>query len=593
MRFTHTNDMLAVHGKNYTLTFPTDRAFVYLDDAKGQRIAELFVLSSVHPMNGRDDTTKIEPWIVRESAAEITCELHAASLVWKSKTYRFHCCENRFAYEIEINGYGELAEVDYFGGYSSAQLTWGSGFFWSGQYFKRGFNPEPNTEEQNYFLPTAGSMIDLVGVNLPGKGDWFFTPPPFCFAFETDNGWLALGVQAEPGAHRFTEYAYHTQLGFHLSLSYDGHTHVDGTYRLPAIGFDFAADEFAALQKHVDVIAGIIPGCHPERSEGSRPPQYKMLRTKCVRRFAQHDRITPAWWREPIFCGWGAQGYVAAVRGTRTMDECRQENYDEFLCTLEGQGIHPGVVVIDDKWSTTYGENMVDENKWHDLSGFIAQQHMRGRHVLLWLKMWDPEGLPSDECITNAAGLPLSCDPSNPKFEKRLRESIRQMLSHAGYDADGFKIDFSARIPAGYGICTHGDLWGLELMRLYFEIIYDEAKKAKSDALIMTHTPHPYLADVLDMIRLNDINPGKDTNPAMILRARVARIACPNAVIDTDNWPQTNRAAWREYLPLQLELGVPSLYSVTHIDTTLEPLEECDYALIRDLWAKYRAKLVA
>jgi hypothetical protein len=110
---------------------------------------------------------------------------------------------------------------------------------------------------------------------------------------------------------------------------------------------------------------------------------------------------------------------------------------------------------------------------------------------------------------------------------------------------------------------------------------------------VIAHTPHPYLADVVDMIRLNDINVGKDVNAAMQHRARIAQLACPDALIDTDNWPITDLAAWRRYLPLQIQLGVPALYCVTEIDTTGEPLEESDYALVRDLWAQYRAAISA
>jgi hypothetical protein len=96
---------------------------------------------------------------------------------------------------------------------------------------------------------------------------------------------------------------------------------------------------------------------------------------------------------------------------------------------------------------------------------------------------------------------------------------------------------------------------------------------------------------VSDMIRLNDINMGQDVNRAMQLRAKIAGIACPDAVIDTDNWPMANRKSWRRYLPLQAELGVPSLYYATHIDTTLEPLTSRDYELIRQVWVSYRYRV--
>jgi hypothetical protein len=564
------NNLNQIKAAKYTLTFPQDRPFVYVDDAEGKRIAELFPLSGINPLHGRDDTIRIESWEFQEKDEAAVAELTAYSNVWSKKVYRFRCEPERFSYEMEVEGSGQLAEVNYFGGYYSGHLRWGSGFFWSGQSFKRGFNPEPNGQEINYFAPAEGSVIDLLGVPLPGKGDWFFTPPPFCFAFENQSGWMGMGVEAKPGENLFTEYSYHgqQQFGFHLSLSYEGHTRVEGKYRLPAIGFDFTDNEYSALKAHVT----------------------SLERQGFVKTEAAKKAAAPEWWFEPIFCGWGSQCYVAGLEQGHAPAYAKQELYEQFMSSLDKGGVTPGIVVLDDKWQAAYGENIVDTNKWPDIRGFIDKQHDEGKKVLLWLKAWDPEGLPAEECIQNAGGMPLALDPTNPDFEQRLRASVRRMLaSTAGaYDADGFKIDFSARIPSGPSIKLYGDTWGLELMRKYLFILYDEAKKVKPDALIMSHTPHPYLADVLDMIRLNDINTGKDVNKAMTLRAKVASIACPGAVIDTDNWPITDKAAWREYLMLQPELGVPSLYYATHIDNTREPLTEEDYALVREVWQKAR-----
>lgn len=587
MQLTHTGRAHVVRAETYALTFASDRPFVYLDGADGARIAELFIPASVHPLHDRDDTTRLHPLEIAESPDAIVCALRADSSVWRAKTYRFRCEPRRLTYEIEVEGQGQLAEASYFGGYCSAWPRWGTGFFVSGNRFARGFTPEPNAEEQHYFPPESSMAIDLTGVPLPGRGDWFFTPPPFCFAFQTTGGWLALGVEAAPGAHRFAEYRYHGGRGFHLSLSYEGHTRVDGVYQLPAIGFDFAPDEFAALEAHVTAL----------RAEGSAARDQASVETGPT--LTPDPRpLIPAWWHEPIFCGWGAQCHVAAQTGGRAPDHSRQELYEQFLATLAERDLDPGMVVLDDKWQATYGDNVVDEGKWPDLRGFVDRQHALGRRVLLWLKAWDPEGLPAEQCIVNAAGLPLALDPSNPALAERLRESVRRMLGPAGYDADGFKIDFTARIPSGPGIRTYGDAWGLELMRLYLKLIHDEAKRVKPEALIMTHTPHPYLADVVDMIRLNDTMDlgllpggriGRDIAAVMRLRARVAAIACPGAVIDCDNWPLPNRAAWRAYVRAQPELGVPSLYFASHVDLTGEPLEAEDYELIKETWTCSRS----
>lgn len=563
------NGILALTTEAYTVTFPGDRPYVYLDGGEGSRLAELFIPSSVHPLHDRDDTVRIGCWKATESPGWITFSLTADSSVWKSKTYHIRCYPDRLSYSVDVEGTGQLAEADYFGGYFSGQRRWGSGFFWSGHHFRQGWNPEPNSEELYYFKPASGSSINLTGVPLPAKSDWFFTPPPFCFAFEGGTGWLGMGVHAGPGENRFTEFAYHGQLtGYYLSLAYEGHTRVDGLYRLPSIDLIFASSPESTLAAHVRALS----------DDGA----------------VQLSRREPTadWWREPIFCGWGAQSYLAALQGCSAPDLATQANYEQFIGTLTENGIFPGIVVLDDKWQASYGENCVDERKWPALTGFVREQHSAGRKVLLWLQAWNPEGLPADECITNAAGMPLACDPSNPAYESRLRRIVRSLLSPYGYDADGFKIDFTARIPSGPGSRTFGDVWGLELLRRYLAIIYDESKRTKADALVMTHTPHPYLSDVVDMIRLNDINKDKDVRRTMTQRARIAAIACPAAIIDTDNWPIPDRVAWRDYVRLQPELGVPSLYYATHIDSTQEPLEPDDYRLVRETWEQYRANLL-
>lgn len=561
---------------------------MYLTDpAADVDLAQLFFPSSVHSMSGRDDATRIGPWTVRDQDEQSTFSVRASSSIWEAKTYRFVCAPDRFRYEVTVEGDGRIEETTFLGGYCSAQPRWGSGYFLSGHRFTRGFNPEPNAEDRWYFDPDGARTIDLTGGPMPGKRHWFFTPAPFCYALETGVGWMGIGLEAAPGAGRFTEFRYTGGGGFFLTVPYEGSVRVDGTLTLPALGFDFAPTEFDALSAHVAALRASGAAPLPQRQESS-------------------------WWSRPIFCGWGAQcARAAALDGYRSTgddavdgpafllsmprapDGARQDVYEEFLETLDAHDVRPGTVTIDDKWQARYGENDVDTEKWPDLAGFIRACHERGQRVLLWLKAWDVEGVPDDECIRNREGTRLGVDPTHPAYERRLRSSVRRMLSAEGYGADGFKIDFTHRVPVGPGLISFGEERGLELMKRYLANIYTEAKAAKPDALIMTHTPHPYLADVVDMIRLNDMvdlsrladpSVGSDIVRTVSMRARVARIAMPEALIDTDNWPVRNKAMWREYLRLQPLVGVPSLYFADRIDVTQERFDLNDYELIREIW---------
>ncbi len=559
-------DSKQIHAASYSVDIPTDRPFLFIKDADGRALMDLFYPSAVNSTIGQDDAAAVEPWQIEIREDCVTLYTHITSPIWRRKQVELNCYADRMVFQVEVEGQGSLTDVHYFGGYCSAFIRWGSGFFWSGQRFNQAFNPEPNTSER-WFLPPSTSMeIDMTGVPLPGRDDWFFTPPPFCYAFETELNWMGLGIACPPGQNQYSAYRYHGREGaFHLSLSYEGQTRVEHRLRLPAVEINFAPDAYAVLADHTASL---------------RHKQYVPDR---------RSTPLPEWWSQPIYCGWGSQCYLSAVGGGRAPDYATQENYEGFLAALAQRGILPGTVVIDDKWQRTYGLNDVDTQKWPDLPGFIRQQHAQDRHVLLWLKFWDPEGLSPSMCVRNTAGHPVSVDPTNPAFEACLRDSVRNMLAPDGYGADGFKIDFSARIPASPSLTRSGSQWGLELMRQYLWIVYEEAKKIKPDALIIAHTPHPYLADVVDMIRLNDINVGKDICTAMIHRQKVATIACPSALIDTDNWPMTDRESWRKYLELQPRLGVPALYFATHLDNTREPLEEEDVQRLIEVWQAYRA----
>jgi hypothetical protein len=137
-----------------------------------------------------------------------------------------------------------------------------------------------------------------------------------------------------------------------------------------------------------------------------------------------------------------------------------------------------------------------------------------------------------------------------------------------------------------------GDLWGISLLHELLRVVYVAVKNAKREALVITQTPHPSFVDVTDMVRLNDMLRLDDPGPLppvvgqMRHRAAIARAACPELLIDTDDWAVPNKREWRAYLDAKLELGVPSLYYATELDVSGEQLDDDDYAALRAAWGR-------
>lgn len=593
-------------GRDYRLSFTAERPYAALEDAEGNPWAELFLGASVHALHGLDESARLEPPELEALPDGVTrVVVRASSSLWAARRLEILCRPDRLEVSAVASGEGRPTDVHLLGGYYSGHLRWGSGFFQSGARFSSVFNPEPSGPERRATPAGEAQAIDVLGTSLPGKGHWFFTPPPFAYglsrspveasrpvpapALGADQGgtpeslatggtpsanageipagpWATVALAAPPGEHNFTAFHYDASGdAFSFRLAYEGQTAFRGEFRTPTLVIVLGdPDPYAGLERAVRIVRQNWLGPAPEPRRA-------------------------AWWSEPILCGWGAQCSLANRAGGRAPDYSRQEHYDAFLAELAAHGLEPGTVVLDDKWSLTYGNSEPDPAKWPDLKGWIARQHARGRRVLLWWKAWDPEGLPAGECVTNAAGLPVAADPSNPAYEQRLRASVRAMLSADGLDADGFKVDFSARTPSGPGLRRLGSPWGVELLHRLLWILRDEAKRAKPDGLVMAHAPNPLFADAADMVRLNDVNTGAPVLAQMEHRARVSRAAVPELLVDTDNWPMPSRAAWREYVAAQPRIGIPSLYFVTHLDGG-EPLEPEDYALVARAWAEWRGR---
>lgn len=590
-------DEIVVRGSDYSLRLPADASvlsrapYATLADAAGETWSRLNLLASAGTLEGADETFGIESVTVELSSPgeddSVRLSIASPSSRWAKHVVEVLCTDGGVAVRLRITGEGRLDEVTLLGG--EATLPSGSsGTFRSSIGFPTLLVPSP-TEPVQFVRPSAsGAQLGVVGDADPGRLNGIFSPPPLVLGLGRAalagptvppvGDWLAMGVRDAVERLTFTTLRYEPlDGGFLLRLRYEGHTAVDGEWMSPAIVIAPAESGWGVIDAHrADLAAhGFAPQAAVQQQ--------------------------PSWWREPLFCGWGAQCARSAelqrlgAAPVSAPDLASAALYDEFVATLGDAGLDPGTIVIDDRWQAEYGTGTAHPDRWPDLRGWIADQHAAGRKVLLWWKAWDPEGLPAEECVLDAVGSPVAADPANPAYRDRLAAIIAHLVSPDGLDADGFKVDFTQRAPSGRSLVAHPGAWGIAALHLLLGTIHRAAHSAKPDALVVTHAVHPSFASVTDMVRLNDVLE-RDVGGARVsvvdqLEARyeIAARSQPGHLIDTDQWPMPSKAEWLAYADRQAQLGVPALYYLESIDNSGEKIDAGDLARIAETWKGYRA----
>ena len=554
------------------------------------------ICTIMHRTDGRD--VQRPRWQRHPHGLEIT--VSASSSRWARKVVRLVCHRDRVELSVHVvlppgAEPARLSEVTLLGG--RGLLGSGAcGTFRTAARFAAYLSPTPTEPVQVVRPAGIPSTLGVVGDATPGRLNAVFSPPPLCWALgrmprssavDVPPGpWLGMSLEAPVERLTFTTAAYEPlDGGFLLRLDYEGHTGVEHEFTSPLLVLRPAASPAEAVERYRDALQA--RGWAPASARG---------------------QDQPAWWSRPIFCGWGAQcarapeatreGRTRGPAGTtvtRAADLSRQDVYDELLATLAGAGVDPGTVVVDDRWQAQYGAATVDDTQWPDLRGWVATQHRAGRRVLLWWKAWDPEGLPASECVTDPSGRPVAVDVNSSAYRARLGRTVQLLLGPDGFDADGFKVDFTQRAPSGESLRATPGPWGIAGVHALLGALHGAAKATKPDALVVAQTPHPSFADVCDMVRLNDLlerapdGSRVDVVEQLRFRAAVARAALPGHLVDTDQWPMPSREQWHGYTAAQGLLGVPALYYVEGIDTSGEPLTREDLVAVARSWARYEA----
>lgn len=554
----------------------------------GTTLARLRLLSSIDTIEGTDEVSVSNVDITGPGDDDQRIIVTADSSRWDTHETVVRAAEDALEIHTTVRGHGRISTVQQLGARSST----GRGVLSSDLMHRSVFAPTPDQPWRILRRAEESAVLGVVGDGgEPGVGRWLFTPPPLCIGLSTadDNDdremagpWLMIGVAA---THRpFTHLTYDAVTpGFSFRYDYDGHTVAEKEFATPTLLLFLADDPYAGLAKYGELLSarGLVPD----------------------RRWAAPS----ARWREPMFCGWGAQNADAVSAGAPldASDWARQGQYDKYLAALETYGIRPGTVVVDDKWQQNYATCTPDVTKWPNMAEWIRNRHLADQRVLLWYKAWDPEGAPPEACVRDRHGTPVALDPESSAGRRILREAAHSMI--LDLDADGVKIDFTASTPAGTALTHAGPSWGIDLLHELLSVFYDAIKQIKPDALVITHTPDPAFRDVTDMLRLNDVmmldqrdgssepsfgHPGRAVSDAMSFRARIVRAVNPDTLIDTDGWVLPHAAAYEKWTALQGTIGVPSLYYTDRLDTSSEQIIPDDLLQATSHhWESYRQRL--
>jgi len=473
------------------------------------------------------------------------------SNLWSKKEYILEVAPAWARFYVRVEGEHLVDSLDFFGG-------------------------RADYEASGYLLPVANHadyQTNLHIITDPATLELgYFTPPAYVYPFYMADcgGWLGVGLAAKEGDYNFHQFSYQPaagKCGFTLPLY--GKTAVKGSWESQSLLFLPAADGYDAVKAYSD--------WHYSQGFCRKPDRSRI----------------PSWWASPIFCGWGEQGAIAARDGGSIYDHAAQKDYEEMSARLDALDLHPGILIIDDKWQKEYGTALPDPAKWPDLRAFTDAEHQKGRHVLLWFRSWYPEGLSQAECIEYLCTA-CGADPTAEAYRKRIRDTFRTLLSDGGgcYNCDGFKVDFANCMPLGNFVSCRGGVYGVELLKKWFSLLYSAAKAAKPDALINCSCAHPYFAEVTDQARLHDYRGDqRSCVELMTHRAKLIRAALGDILIDTDAGGTGSHRDFLRFIKAQPSLGVPDLYYLSPAGDV--PFDKADFDIIRKVWENYRNKIKA
>lgn len=557
-----------VRTPTYSVFFSHDTPYIDLYDKSGNQWMKILKASRI-TTSSNDDVTYEFSTPSCETAADggAIVRIPSTTETGTFKEQVWSCHDDYIETFVTAEVTGKLQNIELLGGAIVSPNMFGESM--SERYFDTVYNPQPSEREQASMSAAESTHITTSGMWKPGRRrEFLMTPLAYGFhrstpkqADRSTDEWLMASISTPIENQNMIEYSYIAREdGFSLNLKYDKIDNNEQLVTSPSLLLHFAPNLLQGLAtfKKLATTIGHLPVLpKPATADWHSDPTFVTWghQLELERKYKANDLVLPA------------RNFASEIFVTHAID------------TLVTNGIPFDKIVIDDKWQEYYGTNTPDVHKWPDMPRFNRTQHELGRHVLLWMKLFDAEGLPPELCILDAHGRPIASDPTNPAYIEVLRSQVRDMLSTEKTNADGLKLDFLAQLPHGPGLRWHGPQRGHAALHHLMKHIYDEAKQTKPDSLIEAQVVSPWFADVIDQVRLNDTNERHPVVKTMGTRALLAKTLLPDHLIDPDGWPMRDRQSWLKYIEAQPELtGTVTTHFAESING--EALKKRDYLRI-------------
>lgn len=300
----------------------------------------------------------------------------------------------------------------------------------------------------------------------------------------------------------------------------------------------------------------------------------------------------PAWWKDPLVCTYGDELSTLLLPDARMNDPGFNADWVRMLVeTAEKKwGIKHMNLVLDAFWQLHFAlDPQVDKSRFGNMRDFVDEMHARGHHVIAWCTpIFDnvQNGFTTRsqklDVLSNNYMEPLgipgsySIDMTSDNIQEYY-EQVCQVFFGDGegeYNLDGVKMDYIGlfRDPAKTGPYRNPERGlGIREIKIFYETFYNAAKKAKPDALINCSVTDPRFEGYIDQNRMHDTHAG---NIEKEYRARLATLACPDLLIDSDGALMLTDWAKQHYICAAIYSIPSNYYTLTYHD---RPLDDRDY----------------